>query len=249
MSNNDHFSSFAATYATYRPTYPAGLFTWLADQAPARQTAWDCATGNGQAALALAEHFDAVVATDVGARMIAHAPAHPRVTYAVEPAEKPPGALAPASVDLVTVAQALHWFDLPRFWSACTHVIRPTGILAYWGYLLPEVTPAVDAIVRDYHDNIVGPYWSPDRAPLLEGYRRIQPPGTCLNVPDFTMTATWNVDQLIGTLDSWSATHRCRQATKHDPLPATAALVRAVWGPSPTTRDVTWPLHVHAWRW
>jgi len=149
MSRNDHFSSFASTYAQYRPTYPTALFELLAARSPSTHHAWDCATGNGQAAVSLASHFNHVTATDIGANMIKHALPHPRVTYQSGSAEAPP--LDENYADLITVAQALHWFDRPAFWTTCQHILKPDGILAYWGYLLPKITPPIDAIVDDYH--------------------------------------------------------------------------------------------------
>ena len=131
MARNDHFSKFAATYASYRPTYPDELFSTLAPLAPSRSHAWDCATGTGQAAVSLAAHFDQVTATDVGAGMIKKAQPHPRVTYAVGSAEAP--ALVDRSVDLVTVAMALHWFDRDILWQTCQRVLRPNGVLSYRG--------------------------------------------------------------------------------------------------------------------
>lgn len=247
MASNDHFSAFAATYAQFRPSYPVALFDWLARQAPARHHAWDCATGNGQAARSLAPWFDRVTATDVGEAMITHALPAARVTYRVGSAEDAP--IEARSVDLITVAQALHWFDLARFWATCRRVLVPGGVLAFWGYLLPSITPALDAIVDDYHDRAVGPYWPADRGPLLEGYRNITPPPPAqrLITPSLTMSADWTVEQLIGLLDSWSATHRARMATGTDPLSATAIRLRTAWGAA-TARPVTWPLILHAFR-
>ncbi|WP_221031096.1 class I SAM-dependent methyltransferase [Actomonas aquatica] len=246
MARNDHFSAFAATYASYRPTYPAALFAWLADQAPATYGAWDCATGTGQAALSLAEHFAHVFASDVGIGMIEHAVPHPRISYHLAPAEEPPPSIT--DLDLITVAQALHWFDRDTFFAACEQRLRPGGILAYWGYLLPSITPAVDAVVRHYHDIAVGPHWPPDRGPLLDGYAQIAPPNMeRLTAPPFAMTATWTLDQLIGQLDSWSATHRARQATGNDPLAPIVPELRAAWAEAPQ-RPITWPLPFHAFR-
>ncbi len=245
MARNDHFSGFAATYAAHRPTYPESLYTWLAAQTPARHHAWDCATGTGQAALSLAQHFARVTATDVGEGMIAHAAAHPRVTYAVAPAEEPPSDLA--DVDLITVAQALHWFDRDAFWTACHRVLKPGGVLAFWGYLLPDISHEVNTIVALYHDITVGPYWPPDRGPLLNGYTDVVPPDMeRLAPPAFDMAVDWTVENLIGMLDSWSATHRARQATGEDPLAPLVPELRAAWGTG--SRRVTWPIPFHAFR-
>lgn len=246
MARNDHFSAFASTYATFRPTYPPELFEHLAAQSPSTDHAWDCATGNGQAAVSLATHFDHVTATDVGANMIKHSIPHSRVTYQQGSAEDPP--LADDSIDLITVAQALHWFDRPTFWTTCRRVLKTNGILAYWGYLLPKISPAIDPIVDHYHENTVGDYWPPDREPLLNLYADLSPPADRISTQDFTMTAHWNVDLLIGMLDSWSATHRARAQTRQDPLAPTATRLRAVWPNDNLPLRVEWPLKLHAYR-
>ncbi len=246
MSRNDHFSAFAATYASYRPTYPEALYSWLAELTPGHDHTWDCATGTGQAAVGLAKYFRRITATDVGVGMIEHAAPHPRVTYTIASAEHPPAALA--DLDLITVAQALHWFDRDSFFTHCRRLLKPGGVLAYWGYLLPDISREVNMVVALYHDITVGPYWPPDRGPLLNGYAEITPPGlTRVHAPRFEMTATWTVDHLIGQLDSWSATHRARHATGTDPLAPLIPELRAAWGTT-ATRQVTWPLFVHAFR-
>lgn len=245
MSKNDHFSSFAQTYASFRPTYPDELFKWLAQTAPSQQHAWDCATGNGQAAHSLANHFDHVTATDVSSTMIAAATPNPKITFQVAPAESTD--IPAQSVDLITVAQALHWFDLPPFWTLCRDALKPNGVLAVWGYLLPQVTDSIDALVKKYHDETVGPFWPPDRQPLLEGYASINPPASSMTAPSFKMNSESNVDQLIGMLDSWSATHRARGATNSDPLAPLIPQLRSAWG-APSTRPVTWPLVLRVFR-
>lgn len=246
MSRNDHFSNFAATYSAYRPTYPSELFDDLAALTPSSEHAWDCATGTGQAALSLANHFDQVTATDVGAGMITHATPHPKITYTVGNAEAPD--LANASIDLITVAMALHWFKRDLFWISCQRVLKPDGVLAYWGYGLPEIDPAIDAVTQNYHDEKVGRFWPPDRAPLMNMYRKIDPPADRLLEQDYTMEAEWELENLVGMLDSWSTTHRAWEETKHDPIPAVAALLSVIWGDRKTKRTVRWPLKLHAFR-
>lgn len=246
MSRNDHFSAFAATYSAYRPTYPNELFSDLADLTPTHQHAWDCATGTGQAAVSLTEHFDHVTATDVGVGMIEHTTPHPQITYAVGNAEFPQ--LADDSIDLVTVAMALHWFKRDVFWLSCRRVLKADGVLAYWGYGLPEINPAVDAIIKNYHDEKVGQFWPSDRAPLMNMYAKIKPPADRILEKDFTMQTEWELENLVGMLDSWSATHRARKETKHDPIPSVAALLSVIWGDRKTKHTVRWPLKLHAFR-
>ena len=168
----DHFSGHAATYSMFRPTYPRRLFEWLAETAPRRERAWDAGTGSGQAAVGLAEHFACVVGTDASAAQVGHATPHPRVEYRVAPAEA--SGLPEGWADLVTVAQALHWFDLPRFFGEARRVLAPDGLLAVWCYGDCRLDdPAVDRIVHRYNRDTVEDYWPPERDLVLAEYRPI----------------------------------------------------------------------------
>jgi SAM-dependent methyltransferase len=158
----DHFSSASDRYAAYRPDYPAALFAWLAGLCAERELAWDCATGSGQAALGLAPHFRRVVATDASAEQVRHAAPHPLIDYRVAPAEA--SGLADHSVDLVTVAQAAHWFDLPRFYAEAARVLKPGGAIAVWGYGRMLLPGEMDGLFQRFYAKTVGPYWPPERA-------------------------------------------------------------------------------------
>jgi SAM-dependent methyltransferase len=245
MAFQDHFSSQADAYARFRPHYPEALYAWLAARAPTRALAWDCGTGSGQAAAALAGHFACVIASDASREQIAHAAPHPRVRYLVASAESPPDEAR--DVDLVTVAQALHWFDFTRFYPALARVLKPDGLFAAWGYGLMRITPAVDVAVQDYYANIVGPYWPPDRRHLESGYQTIPFPFPELATPAFEMTATWTLDDVCGYLDSWSATRRYLQDRGQHPLLAWRPTLAEAWGQA-DTRQVIWPLFLRLGR-
>ena len=241
MTFKDHFSRRAAQYAAYRPEYPRELFAHLAGVAPARTAAWDCATGNGQAALGLAEHFARVVATDASADQIAHAREHPRVEYRVAPAER--CGLADASVALVTVAQALHWLDAPAFYAEAERVLVRGGVVAVWTYGgLAFDDAALDALVRRFAHEVVGPYWPPERRIVDEGYRTIAFPFAELQPPAFTLERRWTLAELAGYLRTWSATARYVEARAHDPVEALEAELGAAWGDARGTHVVRWPL-------
>ncbi len=241
----DHFSSQAGEYARFRPRYPEALFGTLAALAPGQALAWDCGTGNGQAAVALAAHFATVVASDPSREQIGHARPHPRVFYRVGPAEQPPPEARDA--DLVTAAQALHWFEHERFYPALARVLRPGGLFAAWGYGLMQVTPAVDALVQDFYANTVGPYWPPGRRHLEREYRSLPFPLAELAIPPFRMTVEWSLDSLLGYLDTWSATRRYQAARGVHPVPQLRPQLAAAWG-DVATRVVSWPLFVRAGR-
>lgn len=240
--SNDHFSSVAAGYARYRPGYPAALYEWLASLPAGRSLAWDCATGSGQAAVGLAVHFERVVATDMSASQVAEATAHPRVEYRVAPADA--SGLPDGAADLITVAQALHWLDLPAFYAEVRRVLAPGGAVAAWCYNLLDVDPRVNAVIGRYYSQVVGAYWPPERRLLEAGYRTVPFPFRELEPTRFEMTADWRLDHLLGYLATWSATERYRRVRGEDPVAEVAADLRAAWGDPDEVRPVRWPLHL-----
>lgn len=246
MTFHDHFSEHAKDYARFRPTYPDSLYTFLADAVTARGLAWDCATGNGQAAVGLAKHFERVIATDASRPQIVQALAHPRVEYRV--AEATQSGLADASVDLVTIAQALHWFDTPTFYAEVRRVLTPAGVCAAWGYGLMRIAPAIDAVVDHYYRDVVGPYWPPERVHLDAGYATLGFPFAEIAAPPFAMQATWPLAGLLGYLATWSATKRYVQILGMDPLDRVSGDLTRAWGPADVTHLVTWPLYLRVGR-
>jgi SAM-dependent methyltransferase len=246
MSSTDHFSRQAAQYRASRPGYPSELFAFLAGVAPARSLALDCATGNGQAALGLAEHFSRVLATDLSPAQLAYRSSHPRLVYAAATAERLP--VADGAVDLVTVAQALHWFDLPAFYAEARRIARPGAVVAAWSYGLLQVTPAVDAVVARLYTDIVGAYWPPERSLVESGYRDRPFPFAAIPTPPFALRAEWSLGRLLGYLASWSAVQRCKDATGRDPLEAVADALAAAWGEPRAARPIRWPLALRVGR-
>lgn len=241
----DLFSSLAADYAAARPTYPAALFDALAAQAPGRDLAWDCATGNGQAALPLAERFKAVWATDLSARQLAQAPAHPHITWHLAPASD--SGLPSRSADLITVAQAYHWFDHEAFHLEVGRVLKPGGLVAVWCYGLFSCTPAVDAVVLRLYRDRLGPWWEPERRFVEEGYASLPWPFDPVALPAFEMRHAWTLPQLLAYLGTWSALRACRERTGTDPLTELGPALAEAWGGAPT-RDLRWPLALRAGR-
>lgn len=239
----DHFGGVARGYAEFRPTYPAELFTWLSSVAPSRRLAWDCASGSGQAALALADHFDRVIATDASAAQIAQAQPHARVEYRVVPAEQTD--LEDRSADLVTVAQALHWFDVPHFHGEVRRILKPRGVIAEWAYGLTQVDHGeIDRLVSHFYSGVVGAYWPANRVHIERGYADLPFPFERLAAPDFAMEVRWTLEQFTGYLRTWSATSRYRAALGIDPVDALEAQLRPHWGSA--GRSVRWPLMLRA---
>ncbi|GIV61659.1 MAG: SAM-dependent methyltransferase [Rhodothermaceae bacterium] len=239
MSFRDHFSAVAEAYARYRPGYPPAVFTFLAGRVPVQERAWDAGTGNGQAALGLARHFDEVVATDASARQIEQAVPHPRITYRVEPAERT--TLAGASVDLVTVAQALHWFDLDRFYAEVRRVTRPHAVLAVLAYAMCRVAPAVDAVVDRYYRKVLDAYWPPERAYYLRGYD-VPFPFALLETPSFVYEVDWDLATFLGYLGTWSAARRYVEDRGEDPRGVIRRDLAEAWGEPGAIQRVRWPL-------
>jgi ubiquinone/menaquinone biosynthesis C-methylase UbiE len=234
----DHFSHASDDYRRWRPGYPRELFDWLAAQCPATDLAWDCATGNGQAAVELARKFRRVVATDASIAQIAEAEPAGGVEYLVAPAEQSP--LPDASADLVTVAQALHWFDVERFHAEVRRVLRPGGILAEWGYGLAYIAPPIDVLVLEFSAVTVGPFWPPERALVESAYSTVPFPFPRLETPEFAMTASWSLDRFLAYIGTWSSVAGYRRAHGSDPVPALGRAIEPLWGDG--ERDVRWPL-------
>jgi SAM-dependent methyltransferase len=235
----DHFSGHAANYAEHRPVYPAALFAEFAARSRGHELVWDVACGNGQAAHSLAEHFARVFASDASAEQLRHAPEHPRVEYACEPAEA--STLRAGSVDAVFVGQALHWFGVEAFCKEVRRVARPGAPVVAVLYDLANVTPDIDDIVRAFYRGAIGPFWPGDRRHIDAHYQSIAWPFEAMNFPVVPMVTRWTLKQMTGYLRTWSAVQRYLSAGHPDPLPGLCAQLAPLWGAGP--RDVTWPLH------
>lgn len=243
----DHFAGVSPGYASFRPTYPPGLFDALVDIAPSTALAWDAGAGSGQASVALGHRFARVVATDASASQIERATPHARVEYRVAPAHQ--SGLEDASVGLITVAQALHWFDVDAFHAEAERVLAPNGIIAEWSYGLldiptaPRVAEMVNALDRD-----VGAHWPPERKHVDDRYAALAFPFEPVNIGEFAMENDWTLEQLAGYLGTWSAVSRYRTATGSDPLADFIQRAGEGWGRAPVHR-VRWPLALRVGRY
>jgi SAM-dependent methyltransferase len=242
----DHFSQLAACYAQFRPVYPLTLFEYLSSLCPRSELAWDCACGNGQATLGLAQCFESVVASDASAEQIASARAHPTVRYRVAPAEA--SGLEPASVDLVTVAQALHWLELDPFFLEVRRVLRRGGVLAVWSYGRVQVQGPVDTPLQQFYSETIGPYWPAERSHVEDGYRSLAFPFDEVAAPPFHMESSWTLAHLLGYVRSWSATARYVQVHGHDPVVPLEERLTPLWGGPLRERRISWPLSLRVGR-
>jgi SAM-dependent methyltransferase len=246
MSFADHFSGVSAAYAAFRPRYPDALFDFLAQVAPARDAVWDAGTGSGQAAVGLARRFEHVIATDASSSQIEHATSDPRINYRVCPAESCD--LEDRSVDLVTAAQALHWFDRPRFWAQAGRVLRPRGVIAVWTYLMLEIAPRIDAIVRRFYHDVVGPYWPPERRITEERYQTIEFPFAEFAAPNFVIEQAVTLDDVAGYVRTWSATRALVKRHGADPVERLVTELGPAWGDPQQSRLARWPVAMRVGR-
>jgi SAM-dependent methyltransferase len=236
----DAFSDAAERYSNVRPAYPSALFAALAALAPRRNAAWDCGTGNGQAAVGLAEFFEEVYATDASAEQIARAVPHERIRYQVAPAEAS-GARS-ESVDVISIAQALHWFDLDRFFSEVRRVGRPNALLAAYGYSWFYLTPRLDELTNRWLLQPIERYWSPNNRLLWDGYRTIAFPFDEVTGPNLAIHVTWNLDQLFDHYLTWSAPRRKIAADGDEFVRVARLAFEAAWGDPARSRHVVMPL-------
>jgi ubiquinone/menaquinone biosynthesis C-methylase UbiE len=236
----DHFSNHSAAYGQYRPLYPRALFQYLASLSPGRKTAWDSATGTGQAALGLTGFFDRVIATDASKNQIDQAIRHPAIEYRVAASEKTD--ITSQSIDLVVVAQALHWFDLRAFYLECQRVLKDQGVIAVWSYGLHTISPEIDPIIKSLYEEVVGSYWPPERTLVKEGYRDIHLPFRPIDAPSFCMQMHWSLPRLMGYLGTWSAAQRYQATKGEDPVELISKELTEAWGEPQQLKTIEWPM-------
>jgi SAM-dependent methyltransferase len=246
VNESPDFSGVAAEYAASRLLYPPELFEWLASSVTHRHEAWDAATGNGQAAAGLARHFARVVATDLSPDQIRHGIRHPRIEYRVAPAEE--SGLAHHSIDLVAVAAAIHWFDLPRFYEEVRRVIRAGGALAAWTYHVAHVGPPLDKVLRPFYEDVVGPHFAPGARIVDARYESLSLPGEPLEPPPFSASVRWNADQVLRFVRTWSGVQSYMSVARKDPVIEIEGAVREALGGGDAAVELSWPLYIRAAR-
>jgi SAM-dependent methyltransferase len=242
----DHFSRQAPDYTKFRPGYPDALFDWLADQTPAHDLAWDVGCGSGQAAVPLAARFGRVIATDLSAAQIAQATPHPRVEYRVAPCNS--SGLPDSSCDLVTVAQAIHWFDFDAFYAEAQRILKPGGLIAAWTYQLLRGEPAINTAIDDFYTDVLTPWWPPERRWVELGYAGMPFPFAVLPAPTFEIRLSWTLDDLVNYVGTWSAVQRCLAETESDPTCKLMKRLQPHWGDPAIRHDILWPIALLAGR-
>ena len=244
QENSKHtlFSDKSDLYARARPSYPPEVFDFIASQAKSHDHALDCATGNGQAAIGLANHFNRVTACDVSAQQIENHKAHDRIDYVVSPAETTP--FEDNSFDLVNVAQALHWFDFDRFWPEVARVLKQGGVFSSISYAWSEITPSVDAAIEKHVLDIVDPYWAPENQMCVNGYADVAFPFEKLTTPKIDIICSWSHRDCMDYLHTWSATRRCMDDKGTAFFDEASDAIAAVWGDPDELKRVMFPLTI-----
>lgn len=237
----DYFSAVSEKYRQGRSDYPNELFDYLATTTAQQTRMWDCGTGSGQVAVPMANFFGEVLATDLSQKQLDNAKQHPRVKYWQSTAESVD--IENSSIDIVTSAQAAHWFDIKAFYKEVNRVLKPEGILAIWCYSLLSVNKDIDVFVQKLFGNILEPFW-PKRTLADHTYTNIPFPFDELPKKDFKMTAHWNLNQFLAYFRSWSASHRYEQQNKVDPVSLVEGDFLQLWGNAEQSREVTWKIHL-----
>lgn len=236
------YRKLAQDYARFRPSYPEDLMEYLASVTPSHLVAWDYGTGNGQAARGISRHFGMVFAADVSFEQLTYAEKDESICYLLARAERFP--VSTDQVDIVTVAQALHWFDRDSFYSEVKRVLKPGGIIAVWSYHLPQMDPEIGQIASQYYQDILGPFWSPSIRLIEDKYATISFPFEELSHPFFEMTTSWKLHQFVGFLTSWSAVPTFIEANGYHPLLAIRSDLNEVWSNPTQERLFHWPIYL-----
>lgn len=243
---DNFFSPIAKEYARFRPSYPKALYAYLASIAPGKALAWDCATGSGQCASDLVHHFGHVIATDISDELLSHAVPHERITY--RNADALNSGIETASIDLVTVANAMHWFHGEVFEREVRRVLRPQGVIAAWSFAFANITPAVDHLTRKVHNEIVDPFWIEPNRIVEFGYRDLRFGFTEIAPPPFEMISHFDLPQLEGYMRTWSASVKYQRHHGIDPVGLVHDELLSAWGDPSLVRDVHWQLNLRVGR-
>jgi hypothetical protein len=237
----DNFSRQSSLYAQYRPTYPPALFEYITGFVSNKNTAWDCGTGNGQCAAALSKYFKKVIATDISIQQIENAEMAPNIFYSVHPAEQT--GIKAGSIDLVTVAQALHWFDLEQFYKEVIRVANQKALFAAWCYSLLHISEPIDAAINNFHYYLLGAYWDDERKFVDEEYKTIPFPFEKIDTPSFSIETNWSLNELEGYFNTWSGLQKYISVHHVNPVTDLIHAITPLWGEK-EKRKIIFPIHL-----
>ncbi len=247
MNNIQTFSLDSDQYAKHRPQYPEELFAFLSEACEQHDHVWDCATGNGQAAISCSKYFSQVEATDLSAAQIQHCIIHPKITYSVSTAEHTP--FDKHSFDLIIAAQAIHWFNQEHFFQEVERVLKPKGVLAIWGYGFLQIEHKIDSIIAEDLLEPIDPFWASGNRQVMAGYQDLMLPFDSISIPqNYAMQIEWNLKQLLAYFRTWSAVKRYSTELGHDPVDKLEIKLKTIWNESGKTKLVQMPLFIKASR-
>jgi ubiquinone/menaquinone biosynthesis C-methylase UbiE len=236
----DRFSQQAESYQKYRPSYPEELYAFLMSHVSEKEVAWDCGTGNGQVAVKLAQYFKKVYATDISENQLKQAPSLSNIIYKVERAEQT--SFPDHHFDLITVAQAIHWFDFSLFYQEVQRTLKPGGVLAVIGYGLLKTEDPIQRIILHFYTHSIGSYWDKERMYIDELYQTIPFPLKETTAPLFYNTVEWTLSELIGYLNTWSAVKLYEKKEGVNPLSFIEKDLQKNWGTENNTKKFTFPV-------
>lgn len=240
----DNFSKQANSYAKYRPQYPQGLFDFILQHTHKKQNAWDCATGNGQSAKVLAKYFEKVFATDISQKQIDNAEQAATIFYSVQPAEQT--GFGDDTFDLITVSQALHWFNFEKFYAEVKRVGKQDSGVAVWMYSLLRISKEIDAVIETYHFETLGNYWDSERKYVDNNYTTVPFPFKEITTPVFTIEYNWTLEELEGYFTTWSALQKFIAANNDSPVPGVIDQIKPHW--KKERMKIRFPLHLRMGR-
>lgn len=223
----DLFSQDSDLYAKFRPTHPLSFFEELKTYLPDTEIAWDCATGNGQVASKLAEIFKKVEATDISSEQLKNAKSKKNIQYSTKSAEFTE--FEDKSFDLITVSQAIHWFDFDKFYKEVYRTLKDDGVFAVLGIGSPIVNPDVDELFHEFHDEVLGPYWQPENQLVFDEYKTIPFPFDEFEIKPHNIREQWTLDQFLGLQNTWSATRNFKKQNGYHPLDSFVPRFESVW--------------------
>lgn len=227
MATKDYFSGHSKLYATFRPTYPDALYSFLFRYVKNFDSVWDCATGNGQVAQVLAKRFKTVHASDISQQQLDQAVQGNNIIYSIQKAEQT--TFPDNQFDLITVGQAMHWFDLEKFYAEVNRVAKKDAVLAVWGYAVCSVNTEIDKHFDHFYNHIVGPYWDNARRIVEEEYQNVSFPFKQIETPKFFIRVEWTLQEFTGYLSTWSATQKFIKEKNFDPVPEVTEVLRPLW--------------------
>jgi len=242
----DYFSDDSEKYNNFRPKYPKQLFLFLSSISQEDQLAWDCATGSGQSAIELADYFSTIIATDASSTQIKNAEKKSGINYFISTAED--CAIKSNSVDLITVAQAFHWFNHDAYIKEVNRVLKVDGLITIWTYNLVKIQSDIDDIIYHLYNTTLRDFWPKERAMVENNYQDIQLPFVEINAPKFIMSADWNMFQLLGYLETWSAVNEYQKQHGINPIEKIQEKILEIWGNPENIFSVKWPLTIRIWK-